>query len=100
MVSILCLSYFVDATVSYHMTFNFFVADGILQHSYDPRPGLRLLETLHMITLMSKISIYDCYCALEKLTDNVGTHSPKVSFSLLFSCIKGKYDCDDCAYIG
>jgi hypothetical protein len=40
--------------------------------------SFRLLEFLHMLTLTSKVSTYDAYRTLEKLTCNTGLYIPKV----------------------
>lgn len=41
---------------------------------------MRMLEHFHMLTLQSKITAYDYYHSLEKLTDNIGLLSRVVSY--------------------
>ena len=38
----------------------------------------RVLENFHAMTLQGKVTMYDYYSGLEKLTDNTGIAKPKV----------------------
>lgn len=42
-----------------------------------------LLKSFHLLNLTSKVSAYDYYRALERLTDNTGLHLPKSRYWML-----------------
>jgi hypothetical protein len=58
----------------------------VLRRSWFPATNLepqtcatfRLLETFHIMTLQGKVTTYDYYSGLEKLTDNSGLEKLKV----------------------
>lgn len=50
-----------------------------------------MLEQFHILTLQSKISAYDYYLSLQKLTENVGLQRNFVCVSLCCIIFDGSY---------
>ena len=48
----------------------------------------RLMETFHMLTLQSKVTAYDFYLALQKLTDRLGIKKPFVRIPADFAVLR------------
>ena len=46
-----------------------------------------LLKLFHLFSFLGKVSVYDMYRSIERLTDNTGIHMPRMRYKPILQCL-------------